>query len=56
MVRDGHRAGLMGSCEKTADVSQTLRSKPGAAERANELGCDEWVRGAGLLGCQSGAR
>ena len=36
----------MGSCEKRADVSETLRSKPGAAERANELGCDEWVRGA----------
>ena len=30
---------------KRADVSVTLRSKPGAAERANELGCDEWVGG-----------
>ena len=31
---------------KRADVSVTLRSKPGAAERANELGCDEWVGGS----------
>ena len=30
----------MGSYENRADVSATLRSEPGAAEKTNELGCD----------------
>lgn len=44
-MRDGHRAGLMGSNENRADVSATLRSEPGAAERTGCDGVGGWEPG-----------